>query len=122
MKQDKKEYLRLRPSKIEGVGVFTEIEFNEGEEIPVWDDDDMRIIENPSRREQIMCENYCVYWEGKYYCPKNWSRISLGWYLNHSSTPNATIDENDKCVAIRKIGLYEEIVIDYNCLSLHNND
>ena len=48
-------------------------------------------------------------------CPNDFSHMSIGWYLNHSSNPNAE-HKNYVYYSIRDIKAGEEILIDYNTL------
>jgi SET domain len=112
---DKTNYLVLRPSAIEGVGVVAECEFVVGEVIPVWVEDDYKLIVNPLGRELEMCGNYCIPEGDSYHCPKNFNAMSIGWYLNHADEPNATM-KDDVCIAIKEIHPGEEVTIDYSVL------
>lgn len=111
----KSDYLLLRPSSIEGVGVHTDIDFAAGEMIPVWREGDYKVIENPQGRERWMCENYCIQEGETFHCPANFNAMSLGWYLNHADEPNATM-KDDQCIALREIRAGEEITIDYSVI------
>jgi len=109
-------YLSLRPSKIDGVGVFADQDFVKGEPIYVWGPDDSREVKNPIGREKEFCEIYCVpIGSDVYCCPKSFNQMSLGWYLNHSDIPNARITD-DYAISLRNISLGEEITIDYSTL------
>ncbi len=47
--------------------------------------------------------------------PRRFNRMSIGWYLNHSSSPNAEWDDElGGYVAARDIAAGEELFIDYN--------
>ncbi|HEY8946599.1 MAG TPA: SET domain-containing protein-lysine N-methyltransferase [Polyangiaceae bacterium] len=50
-----------------------------------------------------------------YACPRAFNRMSIGWYMNHSSTPNVIWEDDlDGYVAARDIVAGEELLIDYN--------
>ena len=48
-------------------------------------------------------------------CPKDFGCMEIGWYLNHSKTPNA-YHRNYEYYALRDIKTGEEITVDYNTL------
>lgn len=111
-------WLVLRPSKIEGVGVFTETAVPKGGRISVWGDKgDIRLVKKPSGRRLKMCKRYCVeISQNVFCCPRFFNQMSIGWYLNHSDSPNARITDK-YAVALRYIKSGEEITIDYRTLS-----
>jgi SET domain len=50
-----------------------------------------------------------------YAAPRAFNRMSIGWYLNHSATPNAVWDDDlNGYVSARDIAEGEELLIDYN--------
>lgn len=50
-----------------------------------------------------------------YWCPSDFRRMSLGWYLNHSETPTL-IANGEEYIAARDILPGEELTIDYGML------
>ena len=48
-------------------------------------------------------------------CPKDFGCMSVGWYINHSKTPNAYHHDYDY-YALSDIKEGEEITVDYNIL------
>ncbi len=103
----------LRPSTIHGVGVFTTRALRKGEVVELFRRGDYRFVENPKGDELRMCRHFCVRDEDGYHCPKNWNRMSVGWYLNDSDEPNLE-HENYVYRARRKIRAGEELLIDYD--------
>jgi SET domain-containing protein len=50
-----------------------------------------------------------------YAAPRAFNRMSIGWYLNHSETPNVVWDDDlNGYVTARDIAEGEELFIDYN--------
>jgi len=47
------------------------------------------------------------------YMPANFGAMAVGWYLNHSDSPNAHHDAGYKYFASRDIAAGEEITINY---------
>jgi hypothetical protein len=39
-------------------------------------------------------KDFCVWKDGKIKGPSNFNNLTVGWYLNHSMTPNVRYDEN----------------------------
>jgi uncharacterized protein len=61
---------------------------------------------------------YCDAEEDDYWrTPETFSRMEIGWYVNHSFEPNSTCKSVDDFYALRDIAAGEEILIDYNELS-----
>ena len=104
----------LKPSKIHGVGVFTLEDIATGQLLDLWGGEDWRLITNPPEEVKY----FCIETKEGFYCPLDFRRISLGWYLNHSETPNAIASKNEveEFYAGENIAAGEEITIDYNKL------
>ena len=60
-------------------------------------------------------ESYCIDRGKKLICPNDFGSMDIGWYLNHSKTPNA-FHCNYNYYALRNIKTGEEITINYNTL------
>ena len=108
----------LKPSSIEGIGVFALSHIPKGTLLKLFDGTDYRLI---SRRKSVsiaksVLERYCVEDSAGYHCPADFHRMSVGWYLNHSEQPNAG-GKRENYYALRDIREGEEITIDYATLS-----
>ena len=108
----------LKPSKIQGIGCFTDSPIKKGQDIDAWneEEDDSRFItlEKAKKENQYCLETYCVKGKDGYWCPLDFRKMSVGWYLNHSETPN--VDSSKDCgeyFANRDIELGEELTIAY---------
>ena len=113
--------LRLKPSKVcDGVGLFSIVEIKKDEII--FDDvtaDDVYIWwdEIPNLREEV--KNYlnsmCNSDKNGFYLSRTPNNINLAYFVNHSDNPNVFHDlELDRFIAIKDIGVDEEIVCVYN--------
>jgi hypothetical protein len=113
--------LRLKPSKVcDGVGLFSIVEIKEGDVI--LDDvtaDDVYIWwdEIPDLRVEV--KNYlnsmCNSDRDGLYLSRTPNNINLAYFVNHSDDPNVFHDlELDRFIAIKDIGVDEEIVCIYN--------
>ena len=113
----------LRPSPIQGVGVFTTRDIAEGEHLRLWQEEDWRFVPDAAAaRDPEMVElgeTYCVRDEGGFWCPADFHRMSIGWYMNHSDRPNVRTSRelNYHYYAARDIAAGEEIVCDYGAIT-----
>jgi SET domain-containing protein len=105
----------LRPSPIHGIGVFAVHTIKKNTKLRLFArDDGIRYLKSSSRLEAML--SYCIPIEDGYYmCPADFGRMSVGWHLNHSDTPNA-FHKNYIYYAGRDIRAGEEITIDYETL------
>jgi hypothetical protein len=110
-------YTRLRPSKVHGVGVFAIRDirkntplFSDSEDEIVWVDE--KEITNLPRELREMYDDFAIIKNGKYGCPSNFNRLTMGWYLNDSDHPNVVVDDDYNMTAARDITRGEELTID----------
>lgn len=110
---------KIKPSNIEGVGVFTTSPLKKGELVDIFEEMDCVFVPKPQPEEEmIMLNNYAIEEEGGWWRPENWKKISVGWYLNHSDNPNIfSNDEANTYLAIRDIEAEEELTINYDLLN-----
>ena len=101
--------LVLKTSTIHGVGVFTTTKIKKGTAPPLFNRDWVFRKRCTGRQR-----HYCVTTRRGYWCPQNYHRMSIGWYLNHSDTPNCSSATTPK--ALRHIQSGEELTIDYDKL------
>ncbi len=108
----------VKPSE-HGVGVFATHEIKKGAHLRLFGDEetfDLRVLERKRSEVPDVFREYCLDRGDTLYCPHDFGRMEIGWYLNHSKTPNATRDKDYKWYALRDIQSGEEITIDYNSL------
>jgi hypothetical protein len=113
--------LRLKPSKVcDGVGLFSIVEIKKDEIIfddVTADDIYIRWDEIPNLRGEV--KNYlnsmCNSDKDGLYLSRTPNNINLAYFVNHSDNPNVFHDlELDRFIAIKDIGVDEEIVCVYN--------
>jgi len=113
--------LRLKPSKVcDGVGLFSIVEIKKDEIIfddVTADDIYIRWDEIPNLRGEV--KNYlnsmCNSDKDGFYLSRTPNNINLAYFVNHSDNPNVFHDlELDRFIAIKDIGVDEEIVCVYN--------
>ncbi len=104
----------LKPSVLGGVGVFSTHEI--AAETPLFAGNHsprrMKIKDIPA--EFI---KYCIFInDEECWCPEQFDRMGIGWYINHSSDSNIE-KRSDRLVTLRDIKAGEEILLDYNELN-----
>ena len=107
----------LRVSTISGagIGVFALHEIAQG----VWLDVFPRGYQSRKFKHEELPEALRSYCTAKpndvYAAPRQFNRMSIGWYLNHSPAPNVRWDDDlNGYVSSRVIAADEELFIDYN--------
>jgi hypothetical protein len=106
-----------------GVGVIAQFPVKKDQAIPLWRPGDWKVW-NPRTFEQLKwCDKWCIYAWDKFYGPADPHRMSLAWYVNHSSKPNAKAKYgrkgNWKFVALRGIKSGEEVTVNYSTLDYY---
>lgn len=109
----------LKPSQ-RGIGVFAVHDIKKDIYLRLFGDKAELTDSSSVIRKKIdvpeMFWQYCIDRGDSLLCPKDFGCLEIGWYLNHSLTPNAYRDDNYNWYALRDILAEEEIVIDYNAL------
>ena len=109
----------LKPAKY-GVGVFAAHDISKGTHLRLFGDQetiDLRsLIRKPEDVPKIF-RDYCIDKGSELICPLDFGQMHVGWYLNHSKTPDAIPDPDYKWYAKQDIKAGEEITIDYNTLN-----
>ena len=106
----------LKPSQIEGVGVFAVHGIAKGTALYIFRDAGARIRTVPADFKK-----YCLNLRNGLFAPPDFGQMAVGWYLNHSSTPNA-YQEQYQYFAARDIEAGEEITINYQTLNEVENE
>jgi SET domain-containing protein len=115
-------FVRLKPSKIHGIGVFAIKNIPKG--TYVFRDDNQRMFwVEKSKIGRLplvirdLYEDFCIIKERKYGCPKSFDALTPAWYLNHSEKPNVAADSQIRFYALRNIKKGEELTADYRTYS-----
>lgn len=116
-------WVMLRPSPLEGVGVFALRDIPKGcrEMFSKPDSEDEWVsltkneVEELPEHARFLVGNYCLYDAEQYFVPAaGFKKIDLALCLNHADEPNIiSIDDGDYFEAIRDIAAGEELLIDY---------
>jgi hypothetical protein len=127
-------YTRLKPSLIEGVGVFAIRKIKKGTVLFSGDVDEIRWVDardlpkNKALRE--LYRRFAIVKNGKngkpkrYGCPRNFHRLTMSWYINdpkQNEKPNVACDDNYDFRALRDIDEGEELTVDSTTYSDHAN-
>lgn len=108
----------LKPSQ-HGIGVFAVHDINKGTHLRLFGSEDTLSLRSLARDKESVpkiFQQYCMSRGDKLICPKDFTTIPVGWYLNHSNSANTFRDDDYKWYASRDIKEGEEILINYNLL------
>ena len=116
-------WVMLKPSPIEGIGVFAIRDiprgcrdmFGKPDPADEWITVPRNEIEALPAHAQFLAGNYCLYDEQNYFIPAHgFKKMDVSLFLNHSDTPNIiSINDGEFFEAIRDIKQDEELLIDY---------
>jgi SET domain-containing protein len=116
-------WVMLKPSPIEGIGVFAlraipkgcRDMFGKPDQESEWITVSKNEIEGLPAHAQFLVGNYCLYDEENYFIPAaGFKKIDLSLFLNHSDEPNIiSVHDGDYFETTRDIKEGEELVIDY---------
>jgi hypothetical protein len=113
-------HTRLAPSRIHrgGVGVFSIGKIKKGTPLFNGDNDEMQwvredLIPKGPKAIRRLYDDFAVIKNGRYGCPLTFNRLTMSWYLNHSTNPNLKCTDDYDFVAARDISLGEELTVDY---------
>jgi hypothetical protein len=108
----------LRPSSIEGVGVHATHDIEANVQLDLWGDEEEHCCPiseiDPESAELI--KRYGVVLDGVVWFPPRFNRMAIGWYLNHSESPNVEWRADDQMYSLKQISAGEELTIDYRLL------
>lgn len=116
-------YCRLKPSKIQGIGVFAIKEIPKGakifktsRKIKFIGIAPEIILKNRKISQAVkkMAKDFFVISDKKLYLPNcSLNEIDISFYVNHSEKPNAIAKNGENFFAVRRIRKGEEITANY---------
>lgn len=116
-------WVMIRPSPIEGIGVFALRDipkgcrnmFSKPNDEEKWIPISKAEVDNLPVHSKALIENYCLYDDESYFVPDyGFKKMDLVHFLNHSDSPNIiSINDGDFFEAIRDIRAGEELLVDY---------
>ena len=114
-------FVMLRPSAVQGIGVFAIRDISKGQR-QLFSQDKSEWIKIPKEEVEMLpehsrflVENHCLYDDDNYFVPEyGFKMIDPVIYLNHADIPNViSINEGEDFEALRDIKSGEELFIDY---------
>ena len=117
----KNTFVRLKPSPIEGIGVFAIVDIKKGQrglfsnDKSEWIKINKDEIETLPQHSKALVENFCLYDENHYYVPEyGFKMLDLVVFLNHADEPNVvSLNEGEDFETLRDIMAGEELFVDY---------
>lgn len=119
-------YVMLKPSPVEGVGVFAIRDIPKGcrtlfsapDPAEQWITITQQEWEQLPAPAQFLVTNYCLYDELHYFVPaQGFKKMDLCYFINHSDTPNLiSIEEGNYFETTRDIAAGEELFLDYGTI------
>ncbi len=114
-------FVRLQPSRVEGIGVFAITDIKKGQQ-NIFSNDKSEWIKVshaevsllPAHTKDLV-ENFCLFDNEHYYVPEYGFKIAdLVIFLNHSDYPNVmSINDGENFEALQDIQAGEELFVDY---------
>lgn len=111
-------YARIGPSRIHGVGAIAVRRIQKGalvfrgeDERSVWVA--RSAVKKMPAELRALYEDFGMVDGKKLGVPTNLNRLSVGWYVNHSRTPNLAAGDDGRFRALRRIDAGEELTADY---------
>lgn len=116
-------WVMLKPSPIEGIGVFALRDIAKGcrdmfgkpDDVAEWITVPKAEIDALPAHARFLVGNYCLYDNDNYFVPAHgFKKMDVSLFLNHSDEPNIiSVDDGDYFEALRDIKEGEELLIDY---------
>lgn len=120
-------YVIIRPSPVEGIGVFAIRDIPKGcrnmftdpqLEKEDWITIPRSEVEQLPAHARHLVETYCLYDADNYFVPENgFKKMDFVNFLNHSDQPNVlSINDGEYFEALKDIAAGEELLVDYGTL------
>ena len=111
-------YARIGPSRIHGVGVLAIRDIPAGTMVFQGESERVAWVSRAAVRRmpkaiRALYEDFGMVSGDQIGVPPNLNMLSVGWYVNHSGTPNVAADDDGRFHALRRIRKGEELSADY---------
>lgn len=116
-------YCRLKPSPIQGIGVFAIRKIPKGiNPFKSFSKDEFEglksseVFKNKNITKEVkklVNDVYITYKDIVYLKTTGINSINIGFFVNHSNKPNLRIGDDDEFYALREIKIGEELTLDY---------
>ena len=118
-------YIMLKPSPIEGIGVFAIRDIPKGcrtifsAGIGEWIKVSFEEVEKLPSHSRNLVETYCLYDDKNYFVPDyGFKLMDMVLYLNHSVNYNvASVNDGEQFEALRNIKAGEELLVNYGSIA-----
>ena len=118
-------YIMLKPSPIEGIGVFAIRDIPKGcrtifsAGIGQWIKVAFEEVEKLPSHSRNLVETYCLYDDENYFVPDyGFKLMDMVLYLNHSANYNvASVNDGEQFEALRNIKAGEELLVNYGSIA-----
>lgn len=109
---------RIGPSRIHGVGAIAIRRIDQGTLVFAGEDERTTWVSRSAVKKlpaelRSLYEDFGMVDGKKLGVPTNLNRLSVGWYVNHSRTPNLEAGDDGRFRALRRIEAGEELTADY---------
>jgi SET domain-containing protein len=111
-------FARIGSSRVHGVGVIAirhipagTLVFRGESERLTWVS--TAVVRRLPAAIRSLYEDFGMAWGDQLGVPPNLNRLSVGWYVNHSDTPNLAAGEDGRFRTLRRIRKGEELTADY---------
>ena len=111
-------YTRIGRSATHGVGVIAirsipkgMLVFEGESELVVWVS--RAEVRRMPRAIRSLYEDFGMVWGDRLGVPPTLNMLSVGWYVNHSDTPNVEAGDDGRFRTLRRIRVGEELTADY---------
>ncbi|HEY4715159.1 MAG TPA: SET domain-containing protein [Candidatus Paceibacterota bacterium] len=121
MKDSTDEFSFIAKPSIHGIGIFAAHGVKKDTFMRIFGKENPRRLLDKKDVPEIFL-NYCADRGDKVICPPDFGYMPIGWYMNHSNTPNTeprgeySKETGYSFYTIRDINEGEEITINYNSL------
>lgn len=111
-------FTRIGRSRRHGVGVIAIVDIPAGTRLFAGEDERVvwrrrRDVARLPPAQRALYEDFGIVdgaWIG---VPRSLNRLSVGWYVNHSESPNAVAGDDGRFRSVRRIRRGEEVTADY---------
>jgi len=111
-------YARIGLSDVHGVGVRAIRDIPAGTLVFQGESEALTWLSRAAVRKmprniRALYEDFGMVWRDKIGVPPSLNMLSVGWYVNHSATPNVAAGDDGRFRALRRIRSGEELTADY---------
>ena len=111
-------YARIGTSRIHGVGVLAIRDIPAGTLVFAGESERVAWLSRAAVKRmptaiRALYEDFGMVWRDKIGVPPSLNMLSVGWYVNHSDTPNVEAGDDARFRALRRIRTGDELTADY---------